>query len=560
MESSSVRSSAPESQVISRRTLVRAGATAAWTVPIVQVVGAAPALATTNAPSVSWTQSEGHYRSNSASIIDLTLTAANHGGSTTKGSTVTIVLPMEAGSYSDLAGASFVSGSGTTWTFKPNAELVMGGTCTILVSFAVGSGAGGDGSVTWTATNAEPAAATGVVSIQLSPAAKTTLAWQSLTGSYASTDATFLDVNASVKNTGSVPATDFAVKITLPMPASLATTPTSGWNVAPVGTGGTDWSVTKNSTPGPTSLAAGAVADVALRFTVASTAGGSVKAVTSATDVSPLPAHSTSTDVTAAIATLGLPSFTANYVSGDPTKLSVTANVSNGGTGATKDLKFTLTIPANKYNLQPSSTTPSGWNPPTISPATGTGPWTLVYTPLSPIPATSGSLAFVATITVDDTDSVAKTAASTLALGRKVEASNGAPLTPADYSVTALPDSVLSIVGGGGTGPYSTSDTNNKGTKTTTLNAAVLNPGPKVVGSVLLTVNTGTDATAVSTSGAAWTYRSALSTARSLVFEYTGTLSTGGSSSYTSNVLAKFTTQGSPTLTISASGKNGKTA
>src|SRR5690242_11213904 len=45
MGSSSERSSAPESQLISRRTLVRAGATAAWTVPLVQVVSAAPALA-----------------------------------------------------------------------------------------------------------------------------------------------------------------------------------------------------------------------------------------------------------------------------------------------------------------------------------------------------------------------------------------------------------------------------------------------------------------------------------------------------------------------------------
>ena len=51
MDMNETRSGAPAGQLISRRSVVRAGATAAWTVPLVQVVGAAPALASSGTKS-----------------------------------------------------------------------------------------------------------------------------------------------------------------------------------------------------------------------------------------------------------------------------------------------------------------------------------------------------------------------------------------------------------------------------------------------------------------------------------------------------------------------------
>ena len=135
MESSSERSSAPDSQLLSRRTLVRAGATAAWTVPLVQVVAAAPALATTNTPTITWTHLDAHYHTGSTTLIDVSLAVTNNGGAATKNGLITIVLPMPASGYSGLSGATYKTGSGTTWTFQPLSEVGIGGTATVVVSW-----------------------------------------------------------------------------------------------------------------------------------------------------------------------------------------------------------------------------------------------------------------------------------------------------------------------------------------------------------------------------------------------------------------------------------------
>ena len=93
MDMNETRSGAPARQLISRRSVVRAGATAAWTVPLVQVVSAAPALASSVGPTtLSYEALTGEYAS--ASTIHVVSTVRNSGTTNkTDGLQVSLTLP-----------------------------------------------------------------------------------------------------------------------------------------------------------------------------------------------------------------------------------------------------------------------------------------------------------------------------------------------------------------------------------------------------------------------------------------------------------------------------------
>lgn len=160
MGSSSERSSAPESQLLSRRTLVRAGATAAWTVPVVQLIGAAPAFATCSGPaptlsfnsaSASW-QDATHVRVQ-VNVLNSSATVDASGLSVTVGIPANVV----AGQIIKPTGWNAAAISGNSLTFLAQAPVVHGSFLSFDVLVQVQSGSqGGSVPVGASATCATP--------------------------------------------------------------------------------------------------------------------------------------------------------------------------------------------------------------------------------------------------------------------------------------------------------------------------------------------------------------------------------------------------------------------
>jgi hypothetical protein len=89
------------SQGISRRSVMKVGAAAAWSVPLVQVVAAAPAHATSGPAQLDFQSATGSYTSrtqgaNTYRTLDVTLVLENKGGTATQAVTVTLTLASEA--------------------------------------------------------------------------------------------------------------------------------------------------------------------------------------------------------------------------------------------------------------------------------------------------------------------------------------------------------------------------------------------------------------------------------------------------------------------------------
>ena len=88
-----------------------------------------------------------------------------------------------------------------------------------------------------------------------------------------------------------------------------------------------------------------------------------------------------------------------NAATAQPNQLAVAATLGNTGSAATTGHQFVLTIPSGLYSMAPTSTTPAGFNAPTITPSSGG--WTLTYTSIGQI-AANASKGFAATITFVD--------------------------------------------------------------------------------------------------------------------------------------------------------------
>ncbi len=373
MESIDTRSGAPASPFISRRSVVRAGATAAWSVPLIQVVGAAPAFAAVSGDTVlTLATPTGSYTS--ATTLHVVASVTNSGTHSTTNLQLTVSLPTPASGTVTATGWT-VSGSGTSFVFTANAPVVASASLAIDVTFTVSSTPAGSLGVSASATNATTVAKSASVDA-FTPS--TTLQWQSFSGAYLASDATKLDVTTLVKNNGGASAKTLKIKLTLPVSSSgVAATP-SGWTL----TGsGTVWTFTRTA-----DLGAGSTDGFTARFNVNSTVGGSVSGEASASNVT---TAATSSSNVAGVAVLDLTGVSGTYVATDTTKMSVNATVSNtGGVDATgTTLKVTLPVSG-------SSPAVSGWS------TTGTGlatVWTFTKTAAL---AASDSASFVAQFTV----------------------------------------------------------------------------------------------------------------------------------------------------------------
>jgi hypothetical protein len=133
------------SRGISRRSVMKAGAAAAWSVPLVQVVAAAPAFAAASGSGTTlrWVHLSASYEATDATRLDVTVEIANDGGEDATAVQVILQLP------SALANATVsvpppnwaVTGSGTTFAFALQ-DLAKGATERFNVEFALPNGNG----------------------------------------------------------------------------------------------------------------------------------------------------------------------------------------------------------------------------------------------------------------------------------------------------------------------------------------------------------------------------------------------------------------------------------
>jgi hypothetical protein len=355
MNTNATRSSAPAGQLISRRSVVRAGAAAAWSVPLVQVVSAAPAIA----QSVT--------KSNLAAVLttaEYTNSSTLHivGSVTTTGAAPTsLQMTVQLPTGVTASGADVASGN---WVKQTT---VSGNTVLFTAS---GNGTGGDFNIVLTVSPATggtvkviPAATNqGTVNEGAAPLAtysnSTTLQWAStIGGTYVTGNANLLDATTSVRNNGSVAATILQIVVTLPFSATAMNSVTSGWSLK--SGSGTVWTFEKSN-----SLGANATDGFTARFAVANYAGGTIKGTASASNV-PSSVDSTgsigiaptlSVDLLNAAATGGYvpPTSTGNDAGDKPWTMDF--RVRNNGARSIKNIVVTfastksfsgLTVPAN---------------------------------------------------------------------------------------------------------------------------------------------------------------------------------------------------------------------
>jgi hypothetical protein len=116
--------------MISRRTVVRTGVTAAWSVPVIQVVGAAPALAVSG-PKISVVGGQAVWDGN---YINVTVPLSNTGTQTIDSITITLTFstplaPEPNSAPGGWAASTSVIGGKTTITYTTStAKLRAGGT------------------------------------------------------------------------------------------------------------------------------------------------------------------------------------------------------------------------------------------------------------------------------------------------------------------------------------------------------------------------------------------------------------------------------------------------
>lgn len=237
MGSSSERSSAPESQLLSRRTLVRAGATAAWTVPAIQLVGAAPAFAgSVDQTTITLSPPTGNYATSTRLRVKATVT--NNGPHTTKNLRLTVVLPLAAQGTVTAAGWQVQGADTDTYVFVSNGPVAVNTSASLDVTFAVPMNPPGNLTVNADADNSNAPHDSKTVPVD-GAAQNTTLQWAStIAGSYVAMDASKLTVTTNVKNAGAAPASDIKIKVTLAsaLSATSATVPGNSWTVAGSGT------------------------------------------------------------------------------------------------------------------------------------------------------------------------------------------------------------------------------------------------------------------------------------------------------------------------------------
>jgi hypothetical protein len=138
---------------------MKAGAAAAWSVPLVQVVAAAPAVAVSGSPVLVFSSKSGSYTSTSNSI-SVAITLSNTGGDTS-GLTVKLTFPNGfTGTAANLSAGWTVVRSGSTYTFTAAGQLAGGSAQSLSASFPLKQNQVGPGtSIALVAESYAPAAA-----------------------------------------------------------------------------------------------------------------------------------------------------------------------------------------------------------------------------------------------------------------------------------------------------------------------------------------------------------------------------------------------------------------
>ncbi len=127
-----------KARYVSRRTLVRTGATAAWAVPVISVATAAPAMAAVSGGlSVS---GSGSYANKNSTALPLTITVTNNRTSAASGCSVTVSFPSGwTPSCTQPSGWTVSTGNAQTHTFNSSAAIPGSGTTTFTSTFTVTS-------------------------------------------------------------------------------------------------------------------------------------------------------------------------------------------------------------------------------------------------------------------------------------------------------------------------------------------------------------------------------------------------------------------------------------
>jgi len=131
------------SRGISRRSVMKAGAAAAWSVPLVQVVAAAPAVAVSGPTSLSATGGTGGWNGNSANMatrITITNTGANDTSSLQV--TFTFTSGWVSGTASAPTGWAPGASSATSFTFVAGTQLAAGQSVEVAPTFTSTNGKG----------------------------------------------------------------------------------------------------------------------------------------------------------------------------------------------------------------------------------------------------------------------------------------------------------------------------------------------------------------------------------------------------------------------------------
>ena len=143
--SSDAGNSTPSGGGISRRSVVKAGAAAAWTVPLVQVVAAAPAVAVSGAPTLVLSGAIGSWNGNSVNLNGR-VTLTNTGSAPTTSLQVTLTFDTAWTSGSASAGDWTVSPSGVatvkTYVFTAQTQLAANASTTLNFNFTSTTGKG----------------------------------------------------------------------------------------------------------------------------------------------------------------------------------------------------------------------------------------------------------------------------------------------------------------------------------------------------------------------------------------------------------------------------------
>jgi hypothetical protein len=232
------------SRGISRRSVMKVGAAAAWSVPLVQVVAAAPAHATSGTRAeLSWAALTGSYSSTDARILNVSASISNTGSFDASSVQVVLTVPVEGATVAAPAGWN-VTPSGQDFTFTKATPLGASSTVMLALAFTLPTLVGAAISVTGSAGagNADFVA----TSVAVAAAGPSTVALVG-PGNIASPTQNFaskvLTVQAAVRNNGPRSISRAIVTVSLSRAADSATVTGAGWSVSPT-TAGNSYTLT----------------------------------------------------------------------------------------------------------------------------------------------------------------------------------------------------------------------------------------------------------------------------------------------------------------------------